>query len=189
MKVSREQAESNRERVVETASRLFRTHGVNGIGIADLMRASGLTHGGFYGQFRSKDALAAEAARRSLGGAAQKWARIVAGAPDNPLSAIVDDYVSDRHRVTPDRGCALASLSADAARKGGAVAEAIETGFLDLVAILEEQATEGDRRKALAMMSQMIGAVIMARAVKDEALAAEILDAARSTLKEKGAPA
>jgi TetR/AcrR family transcriptional repressor of nem operon len=182
MRVNREQAARNRERVVDTSARLFRSRGLDGIGIADLMRSSGLTHGAFYGQFESKDALAAECVRTTLERSIKRWSRIVADHPDNPVAALATDYLSDRHLNGVETGCALTTLASDAARRGGAVAEAMAEGMEGLTDILERALPEGGRARALAILSQMIGAMTMARSVNDPALATEILAAARRNI-------
>ncbi len=118
MKVSREQAARNRENVVEVASRLFRAHGVDGVGIGEVMRACGLTHGGFYNQFESKEALAAEACGAALARSATRWRDLVAGAGEGKAATtIADDYLSPRNRDAAETGCALIALGPDAARR------------------------------------------------------------------------
>src|SRR6266571_2081488 len=94
MKVSREQAAQNRERVVQTAATLFRERGYSGIGVAELMKGAGLTHGGFYGNFGSKEALMAEAVTYALDKSLLKWDRLVQKQPDDPLDAITAAYLS-----------------------------------------------------------------------------------------------
>lgn len=180
MKVSREQAARNREAVVDAASRLFRAQGVDGAGIAEIMASSGMTHGGFYKQFESKDALAAEACARSLDRSAGHWRDIVARAGDHALDAIAADYLSARNRDLPERGCALIALGADAARKGGALAEAFREGMEGLASVLEEAGA--DRGAALARLSQLVGAMVLARAVDHPGLSEEIMVAARGAL-------
>src|SRR3954470_1120937 len=118
MKVSREQAAENRERIVQTAARLFRERGFDGIGVADLMNAAGLTHGGFYGQFESKEDLAAQACARALDESAGKWARATEGKPAREaLKAVADFYLTPRHAGDPGSGCAFVALGAEAARR------------------------------------------------------------------------
>lgn len=181
MRVSREQAERNRDAVIDAASRRFRAHGVDGAAIADVMAESGLTHGGFYKQFGSKDALAAEACARALERSARRWRDIAEGAGEDALDAIATDYLSPRNRDHPEKGCALVALGSDAARRGGALADAFRTGAEELAAVLE-QAGAG-RAEALARLSQMVGAMMLARAVKDEPLSQEIMDASRACLQ------
>lgn len=178
MKVSREQAERNRATVVDTASRLFRAHGVDGVAIGEVMRQSGLTHGGFYNQFGSKEALAAKACAQALERSAERWRGIVAkvGEGDAP-AALAADYLSERNRMAAETGCALVAVGADAARKGGELAEAFRGGLEGLAAVLTE--ATGNRPQALAQLSQMVGAMVLARAVDNPALSEEILAAAR----------
>src|SRR5258708_32755995 len=102
VRVTREQAAANRRKIVHVASTLFRQHGFEGIGVADIMKGAGLTHGGFYGHFASKDDLAAEACTRALGG--DDWAEGLAGTPNPSLGAGVRGYLSPRHRHDPAAG-------------------------------------------------------------------------------------
>src|ERR1051326_1600030 len=95
MKVSREQAAENRERIVQVAAKLFRERGFDGIGVADLMKAAGLTHGGFYGNFSSKDDLVAEASGRALKELSEYWATVIEKAPQSAFATIVDRYLSE----------------------------------------------------------------------------------------------
>lgn len=183
MKVSREQAAHNREKVVDTASRLFRVRGVDGVGIGEVMRECGLTHGGFYNQFDSKEALAAEACATSLAKGARHWRTLAAeaGAGKGP-KAIAAHYLSPRNRDAPETGCALIALGPDAARRGGDLAEAFREGFEELTDILQQAAPGMDRAAALARMAQMVGAMVLARGVDDQALSDEILTAVRQAL-------
>ena len=92
MRVSREQAAANRERVIDAAASLFRAKGFTGIGVADIMKAADLTHGGFYGHFTSKDDLVAQASRRTMARSAANWTRVVAQAPDDPYAALLQHF-------------------------------------------------------------------------------------------------
>src|SRR3979490_1853008 len=118
MKVSREQAAANRERVVEVAGKLFRERGFDGIGVADLMQAAGLTHGGFYGHFKSKDDLAAQACSRGPGRPSQKWARRAELSAGDARAELIKQYLSEAHRDASGNGCVLAALGSDAGRQG-----------------------------------------------------------------------
>src|SRR6218665_383079 len=111
MRVSREQAAQNRERVIETASRLFREHGFDGIGLKDLMAGAGLTQGGFYKQFASKDELTALASRRAIASAAERWSSAAASRPDDPLSAVAEFYLSPEHVAERAEGCPFVALA------------------------------------------------------------------------------
>ncbi|MFZ3309215.1 MAG: TetR family transcriptional regulator, partial [Xanthobacteraceae bacterium] len=86
MRVSRQKSAENRERILDAASALFRANGFGGIGVADIMQAADLTHGGFYGHFASKDDLVAQASRRAMALAATNWGKVVAAAPNDPYA-------------------------------------------------------------------------------------------------------
>lgn len=183
MKVSREQAAKNRERVVEAASRLFRGRGVDGVGIGEVMGQCGLTHGGFYNQFGSKEALAAEACAAALSNSAARWRDIVADAGDNnAATAIAAHYLRDENRDSPETGCALTALGSDAARRGDELAAAFRGGFVALMDILQRAAPDLSRDEALARMAQMVGAMVLARGVGDPLLSDEILNATRKAM-------
>lgn len=179
MRVSNAQARENRERVIDVAAAQFRERGIEGIGIADLMKSAGLTHGGFYKQFRSKDDLVVQAVTRAIDGTtADIGAQI--GAADDPLAALIAFYVSTDHRDNPARGCSLASLAVDATRSDDPAFRAL---IGDLVArylalltdLAKGQDAASARQTAIGTLSQMLGAVILARAVPDKALSDEIL--------------
>lgn len=182
MKVSRAQAEQNRQRILDKAAQLFRERGFDGIGLNELMQAAGLTRGGFYGHFESKDDLAAQAARRALQSNRDAWRQQA----DRSLAGWVASYLSDTHRDQPGAGCTLVALAADAARGGPALRDVFTEGTQSLAAALEPQmpAAEPARRReqALGMLSTMVGAVLLSRAVGDEALSRELREAARKAL-------
>src|SRR6185436_19160086 len=113
MRVSRVQAAENRETVINEASRLFREHGFDGIGLKDLMKGAGLTQGAFYKQFASKDDLAAPASRRALESASSRWSAAAAANPKDPLSAVVAIYLSMDHRAERMDGCPVVALGSD----------------------------------------------------------------------------
>src|SRR5947199_6795009 len=115
MRVTREQAAANRERIVEVASTLFRKHGFDGIGVADIMKRAGLTHGGFYGHFDSKDDLAAEITTRILG--RNRWLERLTGTRNPSIRQVVRKYLSKRHRDDPGRGCLFAAVGSDVVRQ------------------------------------------------------------------------
>jgi TetR/AcrR family transcriptional repressor of nem operon len=190
MRVSRQQAAANRERIIDAAGALFRTKGFDGIGVADIMKAADLTHGGFYGHFASKDDLVAQASQRAMARAAVNWGNVVAGAAEEPYAALLRHYLSPRHRDDAGKGCAFAALSADAARSGKSVRKAFAEGLEPLVDIIAKAVPSGSkaarRRKALAAMAELVGALTLARAVDDPSLSDEILDAARRELLAAG---
>jgi TetR/AcrR family transcriptional repressor of nem operon len=186
MRVSREKAAENRERIIDAAGALFRAKGFGGIGVADIMKAADLTHGGFYGHFASKDDLVAQASRRTMARAAEKWKRVVAAAADKPYAALLRHYLTPHHRDDPGRGCAFAALGTDAARSGRSVREAFADGLEPLIEILAEsvpgRSKAARRRKAVAAMAGLVGALTLARAVEGEAFSDEILEAVHREL-------
>nr|WP_250810405.1 TetR/AcrR family transcriptional regulator [Neorhizobium tomejilense] len=189
MKVSRQEAEENRARVVLKAGELFREYGFDGIGIADLMKAAGLTHGGFYGQFKSKVDLAAEATRQALALNAAAWRQTIGHTREKALKAITGMYLSRPNLIFKAKGCTLASLCADASRQGEAVqsvfAEGIENHLQLLQEIVDGDGDEDRRRQSIVILSQMVGGMTLARAVGDVPLAEEILATLRDKLETR----
>lgn len=189
MRVSREKAAEHRERIIDAAGALFREKGFGGIGVADIMRAADLTHGGFYGHFESKDDLVAQACRRVMALAIANWEKTAAGDPDDPFGALLSRYLSPRHRDEPGRGCVFAALGADAARSGPLVHDAFADGLEPLIALLAESAPGSSkaarRRKAVAAMSGLVGALLLARAIGKCELSDEILEATRRELLDR----
>lgn len=186
MRVSRQKAAENRERIIEAAGALFRAKGFNGVGVADIMRAADLTHGGFYGHFASKDDLVAQASQRTMEHAAENWAKITATTNAQPYAALLKRYLSPGHRDDPGHGCVFSALSVDAARCGKAVHTAFAEGLEPLIAIVAQSLPQGTkaqrRRQAVAAVAALIGALILARAVAGTALSDEILAAAQREL-------
>ena len=181
MRVSRVQAEANRQTVIQVASRLFREHGFDGIGLKDLMAGAGLTQGAFYKQFESKDDLAVQASRRALEDASGRWIAAAASKPDDPLSAVVDFYLSQDHCAEKSDGCPVVALGSDAARHSADVRASFEAGINELLELLrgwidDQNGEPGD--KAMAVLSTMVGAVVLARAVNDPHMSARFLHAA-----------
>jgi len=185
MRVSRQQAEENRQTVIDVASRLFREHGFDGIGLKDLMAGAGLTQGAFYKQFESKDDLAAQASRRALESASGRWSAAAQANPRNPLAAVIAFYLSMGHRAERMDGCPVVALGSDAARQGPDVKASFEAGiraYLEMLGgwIGEEEGEPGS--KAMAILSTMVGAVVLSRAVNDEQMSKRFLQAAAESV-------
>ena len=165
---------------------MFREKGFDGVGVADLMKGAGLTHGGFYGHFQSKEELAARACTRALEASEERWTKLVDDAPDESLGAVVSSYLSPRHRDHPGRGCAMAALGSDMARQESAVRRAFTQGIRPLLAILERivpgRGPAARRERALATMAGLVGALVLARAVEDPELSEEFLRATEAIL-------
>src|SRR5262245_61351050 len=183
MRVTREQAAANRERIVEIASALFREHGFDGIGVADIMKAAGLTHGGFYGHFTSKEALAAEACAHA---GHDPWASWLEAPPGERLGRVVGNYLTPRHRDNQANGCVFAALGSDVARQPRSVRRAftdrVRAKIDLLLRAVPGRSAAARREQAVATLAGLVGALILSRAVDDPALSEEILDAAASTL-------
>src|SRR6204780_100146 len=192
MKVSREQAALNRDRIIDAAGALFRAKGFGGIGVADIMKSSDLTHGGFYGHFASKDDLVGEASRRTMARAAANWTKLVGAAPEKPYAALLKHYLSPKHRDDPGQGCAFAALGNDAARSGKIVRKAFAEGLAPLIDILAQsipgKSKAARRRKAVATMATLVGALTLARAVEGTPLSDEMLEAAHRELAAAALP-
>jgi TetR/AcrR family transcriptional regulator, transcriptional repressor for nem operon len=180
MRVSRIQAAENRETVINVASRLFREHGFDGIGLKDLMERAGLTQGAFYKQFASKDDLAAQASRRALESAFHRWSAAAAANPQDPLGAVIAFYLSMAHCAERMDGCPIVALGSDAARQGADVKASFEAGIREYLELLGRWVGDGDEPsgKAMAILSTMVGAVVLSRAVNDERLSKRFLQAA-----------
>jgi TetR/AcrR family transcriptional repressor of nem operon len=176
LKVTREMAQKNRDLVIDTAARLLRERGPQGTSLADIMTAAGLTHGGFYRNFASKEDLARQA---GLHAAASMKAAVLAGLKEspNPLHSLIETYVSRAHRDNPGAGCILPALATDAARSDDPHLRALFTtvirDYLDQLADLASRlpgGVESDapvRRHPAALLSEMVGAVILSRVVTD----------------------
>lgn len=186
MRVSRVQAEENRQTVINVASQLFRQHGFDGIGLKDLMAGAGMTQGGFYKQFSSKDDLAAQASKRALESAFHKWSEAASANPQDPLGAVAAFYLSAEHRAEIKDGCPIVALGSDAARQGPGVKASFEAGIRDYLGLvgswLGEDGDEETQTKTMAILSTMVGAVLLSRAVNDEHLAAQFLKAAADSV-------
>ena len=192
MRVSRIQAEKNRQTVIDVASRLFREHGFDGIGLKDLMQGAGLTQGAFYKQFASKEDLAAQASRRALESAFRRWSAAAAANPQHPLGAAIAFYLSTEHCAERMDGCPVVALGSDAARQGADVKASFEAGIREYLELVGNWVGEADgdglSGKAMAILSTMVGAVVLARAVNDERLSKRFLQAAAESVLS-GSPA
>ena len=192
MRVSRAQAEENRQSVINAASRLFREHGFDGIGLKDLMKGAGMTQGAFYKQFASKEDLAVQASRRALESACSRWSAAAEANPQDPLGAVMAFYLSMGHREEKMDGCPVVALGADAARQGAEVKASFEAGIRQYLEMLDRWIGEADGEdpsgKAMAILSTMVGAVLLARAVNDEELSKQFLQEGASGVEAQLGP-
>lgn len=189
-RVSKQQSDQNRVAITAASGRLFRERGLEGVSVADLMAAAGLTHGGFYGHFDSKDAVAAAACTHAFAASAERWKTRIAEAHGKKAAraAIIDNFLSTKSRNTPGQACPTATLAVDVARQSAEapIRAAFAEGLRDLVGIL--QTLQGgkhpaeDRSEALADLATLVGAQILARATSQSGLSEEFLAAARARL-------
>jgi TetR/AcrR family transcriptional repressor of nem operon len=177
---SRRRTESH-QRILDAAGRLFRRNGIDGVGVDAVMKEAGLTHGGFYAHFVSKDALAVEVVRALLETAAGNWDEISRAQPAGAaLERIVRSYL-DPEKVASGIGCPLTSLGPDVARRSAA-RSAIGGALGGMVDALARLMPGRRRDRALASLSTLVGAVVLARLADDPAMARDILDAAADSL-------
>jgi TetR/AcrR family transcriptional regulator, transcriptional repressor for nem operon len=194
-RVSREQADNNRLAITDASARLFRERGIDNVSVAELMAAAGLTHGGFYGHFESKDQLAAEACRWAFGRSAERWKKRIAEKSDRTLAraALTDNYLSAQSRSSPGASCPAAAFAGDVARESAdapiraAYAAGVEE-LLKVLASVQENVPRSDREGALADFATMVGGLILARATQGNPISDEFMAAARRRLKSHKLP-
>ena len=183
MRRSREAAARTRRTAVEAASRLFRERGIEAVSVADVMSSLGMTAGGFYRHFESKEALAAEACAEAFAGSALR---------DDSAEAMLQGYLSRAHRDAPATGCPLPALASDVPRQPAAVRRAYTDGVRGMLRRIERLAPGTDARTRRALLASMVGALAIARAVDDEQLSAAMLrdtrDSWTRTLKNDREP-
>ena len=186
MKVSREQATANRERILTSAAQLFRERGFDGVGVADLMKHAGLTHGGFYGHFESKQDLMAQACEHVHAPKLESWKHLAETRPEQALAKIVTDYLRPEHRDTPGSGCILAALAAEAPRHGAGVKRVLTGATQGQLSVLSNLIPGKNKRerseKALMLYSGMVGALVLSRAMDDPKLSADFLKSVAARL-------
>jgi TetR/AcrR family transcriptional repressor of nem operon len=188
MRVSREQAAENREKIITIAAQLFREKGFDGIGVADLMKAAGLTHGGFYGHFDSKEDLMAQACERAVDELLQAGEARRKESNDTPYIGFLKNYLSLGHRDHPGAGCLMAALGAEAARQNPTVRSAFTQSAKRLAAALMDIIPAANKKKArensLVTLSMLVGAQTIARAIDDEEVSQEVLAVVLKRAKE-----
>ncbi|MEA1834287.1 helix-turn-helix domain-containing protein [Methylobacterium durans] len=181
--MSKEAATTSRVRIVEAASRLLRERGIEGTSIADVMAAAGMTHGGFYKHFRSKDELVAAALGAAFASHSDRFdGRLEHGGPLAALEAYIAEYLSPEHVSHPGMGCPAAALGPDVARGSADIAQIFTRGVEDIVTRFMTAAPAGSdaartRSAAIRRLGTMVGAVVVARAVGPGALRDEVIAA------------
>ncbi|MFI9469922.1 TetR/AcrR family transcriptional regulator [Streptomyces sp. NPDC052492] len=180
---------ATRERVLRIASRRIREDGVDRPGVAELMNEAGLTHGGFYKHFDSRDDLIAQAAAFALAEGTAKMERSARRNEQNARAGLIDAYLAKQHRDGPATGCALVTLGASAARGERDVKQAYEKQvrtYLDLIAGLDDDSTDAGP-EAMLTLSALVGAVLISRAVADKTFSDEVLETVAEQLVRRTA--
>jgi len=191
MRYSKEHKLETHARIVRKASVRLREKGAHGIGVADLMKDAGLTHGGFYAHFDSREALVIEAFSYAMDRSIDRWRQLVSqAAPPDRFAAIVEAYLSPQHRDNPGHGCAVPSLGAEIAREGPKTRKAFAAKLDQMIAMLAEQFTaEGGksaRQQAMSALATMMGTLVLARIAGSGELSEELLGAGREAVLGRG---
>lgn len=194
MKVSSEKVAEHREALLQTARRLLQERGFDGAAVAEISREAGLTQGALYSQFKSKDALAAEAIRESFAKGMEVWEGLRDKDP-GALAALLDIYLCEAHAKDPGTGCAMAACVSEIARQDPAISAAYAEGFRQLTEAVQQVLpanahSDEARSRAIALLSGMVGSLAIARALAkaDPALSASVLAAGREQLLRLAAP-
>jgi len=194
MKVTKVQAAENRQAILDAAARLFRVHGFGGVGVAEITRAAGFTHGGFYRHFESKEALAAEVCTQSFARSVAKLETRFAARDGDP-SEYFHQYLSAEHVVDASNGCPMPTLACDGAREHGLVPAALAEGIGLYLQRLAQHRPDGsvvesagmlddaDKARAIVSLSALVGGMVLARATHEAAPA--LSDEIRETLERE----
>ena len=190
MRYSKEHKVQTHARIVKRASVKLREKGAHGIGVADLMKEAGLTHGGFYAHFDSRDALVIEAVTHAMDRSTEKWRKLSAEtAPDKRLSKIVNSYLGTDHRDNPGQGCAVPTLAAEIARESTKTRRVFAGRMEQLIDMLAEQyqglPPKTARKQAMAALATMMGSLVMARVAGNSELSDEILKSGRDAVLDR----
>jgi TetR/AcrR family transcriptional repressor of nem operon len=192
MRYSKEHKLETHARIVKKASVRLREKGAHGIGVADLMKDAGLTHGGFYAHFDSREALVIEAFAYAMDRSTDRWRQLAGqAAPDQRLATFVDSYLSPQHRDNPGHGCAVPALGAEIARESPKTRKAFAAKLDQMIEMMSEQFHGGPsksaRKHAMAALATMMGSVVLARVAGNGDLSEELLSAGREAVLERAA--
>jgi len=193
MRYSREHKLETHARIVKKASVRLREKGAHGIGVADLMKEAGLTHGGFYAHFDSRDALVIEAFAYAMDRSTERWRKLAeATPPEKRLAAIVDSYLTTVHRDDPGHGCAVPTLGAEIARESPKTRKAFASKLAQMIEMLADQIPEVPRKtarkQAMAAVATMMGTLVLSRIAGSGEFSDEILGAGREAVLERATP-
>ena len=180
--------ERTHERILDVAATAVRRDGYAGVGVADVMKQAGLTHGGFYAHFDSRDQLLAEAIERAGTRSMERMRKVTErAAPEDALRAFVDAYLSDAHVDAPEEGCTLAALGTETPRQAPEVQQVCARRLKDMVDLVERQlpswGAPGQHDKALAILSCMVGAMVLSRVSADKRVSKDLRRAAKALIE------
>ena len=192
MRYSKEHKQETHARIVKKASVRLREKGAHGIGVADLMKEAGLTHGGFYAHFDSREALVMEAFGYAMDRSTERWRKLAEQTPpDKRLATIVENYLTPLHRDDPGHGCAVPTLGAEIAREGPKTRKAFAAKLEQMIDMMADQVLEvprkGARKQAVAALATMMGTLVLSRIAGSGELSEEILAAGREAVLGRAA--
>jgi len=192
MRYSKEHKQETHARIVKKASVRLREKGAHGIGVADLMKEAGLTHGGFYAHFDSREALVMEAFGYAMDRSTERWRKLAEQTPpDKRLATIVENYLTPLHRDDPGHGCAVPTLGAEIARESPKTRKAFAAKLEQMIDMMADQVLEvprkGARKQAVAALATMMGALVLSRIAGSGELSEEILAAGREAVLGRAA--
>ena len=194
MRYSKEHKQETHDRIVRKASIRLREKGAHGIGVADLMKEAGLTHGGFYAHFDSREALVIEAFNYAMDRATERWRKMAEETPpEKRLATIVESYLTTIHRDDPGRGCAVPTLGPEMARESPKTRKAFAAKLEEMIEMMADQVPELPRKaaraQAIAALSTMAGALVLSRVAGSGEFSEEILGAGREAALGRGTKA
>src|SRR5215510_10554406 len=194
MRYSKEHKQETHDRIVRKASVRLREKGAHGIGVADLMKEAGLTHGGFYAHFDSREALVIEAFNYAMNRATERWRKMAEETPpEKRFATIVESYLTALHRDDPGHGCAVPTLGPEIARESAKTRKAFAAKLDEMIEMMADQVPEvprkAARQQAIAALSTMAGALVLSRVAGSGEFSEEILGAGREAALGRAAKA
>jgi len=188
MRISRQRVVENREHILKVAADQFREHGIDGVGVADLMKAADMSVGSFYGYFESKDQLVAETYAKAVSATKERIVGFLIRPDEKAFINMVNEYLSPGHRDNLKQGCVLAALGSEVTHQSSAVRHAATN---ELRTLFDETANHlpgrtGKQRHDLAIstLASLIGGLILSRMVDEPALSIQVLDAVKASMKQ-----
>jgi TetR/AcrR family transcriptional regulator, transcriptional repressor for nem operon len=193
MRYSREHKQETHAKIVKKAAVLLREKGAHGIGVADLMKEAGLTHGGFYAHFESREALVIEAFAYAMDRSTERWRKIAEQTlPDKRLATIIQTYLTPVHRDDPGHGCAVPALGGEIARESPKTRKAFAAKLEAMIDMIADQIPDlprkAARKQAMATIATMMGTLVLARVAGNGEFSDEILDAGREAVLGRTVP-